>query len=222
MQTAATGAWEGEHQRGVYGEPWLARGSLATDFQYTGQRSFESTLGSLQHYKARWYSPILGQFLQPDTIVPGAANPQNLNRYAYVRGNPLRLTDPTGHGGTNQTDSDPNHTDDNDNENGGGLGGTGTGSAGPGSAGSGASSSVSRLPRFPGAPQHPLANHRRQQVCLRVRGTCCREILKPPAPREVDTIIFRNLAIVLRRSRTSVPRILSPVNSEPLCKGNLV
>ena len=29
--------------------------------------------------------------------MPGYANPQNLNRYSYVRNNPLRYTDPTGH-----------------------------------------------------------------------------------------------------------------------------
>jgi hypothetical protein len=39
----------------------------------------------------------LGRFLSPDSIVPGAGDPQALNRYAYVRNNPLRYTDPTGH-----------------------------------------------------------------------------------------------------------------------------
>ena len=51
------------------------------------------------HYGARFYSPRLGRFIQPDTIVPEPGNPQALNRYAYVNNNPLRYTDPTGHQG---------------------------------------------------------------------------------------------------------------------------
>ena len=35
--------------------------------------------------------------MSADTIVPGHANPQSLNRYSYVTNNPLRYTDPTGH-----------------------------------------------------------------------------------------------------------------------------
>src|SRR6266545_4943921 len=42
-------------------------------------------------------SPYLNRFLSADTIVPGYANPQNLNQYSYVLNNPLRYTDPTGH-----------------------------------------------------------------------------------------------------------------------------
>jgi hypothetical protein len=34
---------------------------------------------------------------QPDSIVPNPANPQDWNRYAYARNNPLRYTDPSGH-----------------------------------------------------------------------------------------------------------------------------
>ena len=44
------------------------------------------------------FSPYINRFLSADTIVPGYANPQSLNRYSYVINNPLRYTDPTGHG----------------------------------------------------------------------------------------------------------------------------
>ena len=48
-------------------------------------------------YGARFYSPKLDRFLSADTIVPGVANPQAMNRYSYVLGNPIRYNDPTGH-----------------------------------------------------------------------------------------------------------------------------
>ena len=66
-----------------------------TDRRFTGQR-WEANLG-LYDYRARFYDPTLGRFLQPDPIVPEPGNPQALNRYAYVYNNPLRYTDPTGH-----------------------------------------------------------------------------------------------------------------------------
>jgi hypothetical protein len=48
---------------------------------------------------------LLGRFTQPDTLVLGADNPQNFNRYTYVLNNPVCYTDPTGHmlTGTNVT-----------------------------------------------------------------------------------------------------------------------
>jgi RHS repeat-associated protein len=66
-----------------------------TDRRFTGQR-WEANLG-LYDYRARFYDPALGRFLQPDPIVPEPGNPQALNRYAYVYNNPLRYTDPSGH-----------------------------------------------------------------------------------------------------------------------------
>ncbi|MEW6085798.1 MAG: RHS repeat-associated core domain-containing protein [Chloroflexota bacterium] len=47
--------------------------------------------------QARFYSPALGRFLQPDTIIPNLASPQSFNRFSYVINNPIRYNDPTGH-----------------------------------------------------------------------------------------------------------------------------
>ncbi len=46
---------------------------------------------------ARWYSPVLGRWLSPDTIVPNGKNPQAFNRYAYTLNNPVKYQDPSGH-----------------------------------------------------------------------------------------------------------------------------
>src|SRR4026207_1788689 len=85
---------DGESLEGV-GETRLSTGTIFTDKSFTGQREMAG-LG-IYHYGARFYSPKLGRFLSPDTIIPGAANPQAYNRYSYVLGNPLKYTDPTGH-----------------------------------------------------------------------------------------------------------------------------
>jgi RHS repeat-associated protein len=68
---------------------------LPTDRRYTGQR-WDGGLG-LYDYRARYYDPALGRFIQPDPLVPDPANPQSLNRYAYVLNNPMRYTDPSGY-----------------------------------------------------------------------------------------------------------------------------
>jgi len=65
-----------------------------TDFGFTGQRR-EAGFG-LYDYRARYYSPGLGRFVSPDSLVPQPGNPQDLNRYAYVRNSPLVYTDPSG------------------------------------------------------------------------------------------------------------------------------
>jgi hypothetical protein len=50
-------------------------------------------------------------FTQPDPFIPDPGNPQDLNRYSYVRNNPLKYTDPTGsrvennHFGSNRLDN---------------------------------------------------------------------------------------------------------------------
>jgi hypothetical protein len=49
------------------------------------------------YYRARFYHPALGRFVSADTIVPEPGQPQDFNRYAYVRNNPLIYIDPSGH-----------------------------------------------------------------------------------------------------------------------------
>ena len=69
--------------------------SSPTERKFTGQRLDAST--GLYFYNARYYDPAIGRFLSPDSLVPNPGNPQDLNRYSYVRNNPLKYTDPSGH-----------------------------------------------------------------------------------------------------------------------------
>ena len=93
--TNASGVEVGTQRYYPFGETRVSTGTIYTDRLFTGQREMAG-LG-IYHYGARFYSPKIGRFLSPDTIVPGYANPQNLNRMSYVTNNPLRYTDPTGH-----------------------------------------------------------------------------------------------------------------------------
>jgi RHS repeat-associated protein len=99
-------------------------GTIAeTDFGYTGQRAL-SDMG-LMDYKARFYSATLMRFLQPDSLIPDLANPQSLNRYAYVRNNAVNFNDPTGHWpdpGCGTPDPNCNDLPPSDNGGGGGEG----------------------------------------------------------------------------------------------------
>jgi RHS repeat-associated protein len=68
-----------------------------TDYTYTGQRTLDPGMGGLMDYKARFYSPLLGRFTQPDTLIPDPLNPQAWNRFSYVANRPINFNDPTGH-----------------------------------------------------------------------------------------------------------------------------
>jgi RHS repeat-associated protein len=68
-----------------------------TDYTYTGQRTLDPGMGGLMDYKARFYSPLLGRFIQPDSIIPNPLNPQAWNRFSYVTNRPVNFNDPSGH-----------------------------------------------------------------------------------------------------------------------------
>ncbi|OGW69572.1 MAG: hypothetical protein A2036_04275 [Omnitrophica bacterium GWA2_50_21] len=80
-----------------YGETATFTGSADLKHKFTGQEKDDST--RLYFYAWRYYDSQLGRFIMPDTIVPEAFNPQDLNRYSYVNNNPIKYTDPTGHKG---------------------------------------------------------------------------------------------------------------------------
>jgi len=74
-------------------------------YKFTGkERDNDSGEFGLDYFGARYDASSMGRFMTPDwSPTPEAipygelSNPQSLNRYAYVKNNPLRYTDPDGH-----------------------------------------------------------------------------------------------------------------------------
>ncbi len=69
-----------------------------TDYNFTDQEWDGST--GLYNYNARLYSPDIALFVTADSLIPEIYDPQKLNRYAYVRNNPVKYIDPSGHSDT--------------------------------------------------------------------------------------------------------------------------
>ena len=68
---------------------------VATTYGYTG-REFDRESG-LMYYRARYYDPAMGRFLQKDAYPGQLRLPASVvNSYSYTMNNPANLTDPTG------------------------------------------------------------------------------------------------------------------------------
>ncbi len=91
----ATGTLSQLYKYGPYGEPTDINNTAAwwtgaSRFRYTGQLMLNEA--RLYYYKARVYDPKWGRFLQTDPIGSG----DDLDLYAYGKGDPVNGSDPTG------------------------------------------------------------------------------------------------------------------------------
>jgi RHS repeat-associated protein len=78
-----------------YGSARYSSGTMPTDHGFTGQ--IADAMSGLAYYGARYYDPVATQFNTADTILPDDGfNIWGLSRYAYVEGNPIVRSDPTG------------------------------------------------------------------------------------------------------------------------------
>ena len=61
---------------------------------FTGHEHLDEV--GLIHMNGRVYDPEIGRFLSADPFVQAPDDTQSLNRYTYVKNNPLSYTDPSG------------------------------------------------------------------------------------------------------------------------------
>lgn len=96
--TDSTGAIVAEYDYDAYGNPVSTgrEGSVVNPYRYAGYR-YDSETG-MYYLNARYYAPTVGRFINRDTVQGLEEEPQTSNLYAYVNGNPIKYTDPSGHG----------------------------------------------------------------------------------------------------------------------------
>jgi RHS repeat-associated protein len=99
---SATAAIEEESDYYPYGTEVVVSGLGVNELKLTGKR--RDSESQLDYFGARYYARIFGRFLTPDwatkpTAIPYAefGNPQSLNLYGYVGGNPASQADSDGH-----------------------------------------------------------------------------------------------------------------------------
>ena len=137
--TTSTGASWTSLSSGPFGDYASQTGSGSNPSEELFTSKVRDTESGLDDFLARHYSSNWGRFMSPDPLGGSLANPQTLNRYAYVVNNPLRFTDPTGlyhcEGGSGGTQDDCN--------NGGGMWTTDPGDPGNGQIASGGANTLS-------------------------------------------------------------------------------
>ncbi len=65
-------------------------------FLYNGQLGVQTDANGLYYMRARYYNTDIKRFINRDVVNGSIENSQSLNKYCYVQGNPVSLTDPFG------------------------------------------------------------------------------------------------------------------------------
>ena len=78
-----------------FGEVYNSEGNGASNYGFTGE--WVDTYIKLIYLRSRYYAPETGRFITRDTWQGDYTKPLSLNRWNYVEGNPINLTDPSGH-----------------------------------------------------------------------------------------------------------------------------
>ncbi|MEX2555098.1 MAG: RHS repeat-associated core domain-containing protein [Actinomycetota bacterium] len=88
--TDAAGSITNSYTYEPFGKATLTGAPSTNPYQFTGR---EADTAELNHYRARFYSPVTGRFISEDPLefAGGSAN-----LYAYVANSPFNLTDPFG------------------------------------------------------------------------------------------------------------------------------
>jgi RHS repeat-associated protein len=96
MSTTGGGLYQ-HYEYAAYGNSRYTYSATAFPIsrRYTSQVLDEET--GLYYFGARYYDPVIGRFIQPDTMIANRFDPQAYDRYAYARDNPLEYVDPNGH-----------------------------------------------------------------------------------------------------------------------------
>ncbi len=94
LLTGAQGQVVAAYEYDAFGKLKNTRGSVPNPFAFTARELDPAT--GLYYYRARYYDPDLGRFLSPDPLPIRVGEPLDLNRYLYVRNNPVRFIDPLG------------------------------------------------------------------------------------------------------------------------------